>query len=229
MPTALISYRVLYSKTNRAKQLEGLFRAWNWLLSRATPRLAYAKHSECPFWYGERCQVGWLALAAHRVGWVPLQEPNVSRKGKGAGRGDLSAIKGYRKNAKYYDFEAKFANLDLSTLKPKKKFHHVDGIGKKLQSAVNQTRSKKVDYQGDVGVGLVFILLYTRKGTTKSDQLDLLDNFKTSCTTKEALIRAKADFVALYLASHSSVNKVFEKNDEEYEPCLGVAVLGKIA
>jgi hypothetical protein len=122
MPTALISYRVLYSKTNRAKQLEGLFRAWNWLLSRATPRLAYAKHSECPFWYGERCQVGWLALAAHRVGWVPLQEPNVSRKGKGAGRGDLSAIKGYRKNAKYYDFEAKFANLDLSTLKPKKSF-----------------------------------------------------------------------------------------------------------
>ena len=229
MPKEPIPYRVLYSKTpSRIRQLVPLFRTWNSLLSWATPRLAFAKKPECPFWYGERCQVGWLALAAYEAGWVPLQEPNVSRKGKGEGRGDLSVMKGYRKKARYYDFECKFANLNLSTVK-RKSFSKVDDIRGKLGRAVKQTKSKKNDYQGDVRVGLVFILLYTSKGTTKSDQIHLLNDFKTTCTTREGLDQAKGDFLALYIARHDSVNKVVTEYAGEYEPCLGVAVLGKIA
>lgn len=229
MQKAPISYKVFYSKQPSSKQFESLFRAWNRLLARATPRLAKAKYSECPFWYGERSQVGWLALAAHQIGCVPVQEQSVDRKGKSQGRGDLLVVKGHRKKARFIDFEAKFANLNLSYMKENtKKFHRIDNIGKKLKLAVGQTGSKKPDYQGDVGVGLVFILLYTEKGTTQSDQIDLLDHFKDSCTTRGALIQAKADFLALYLARHSSVQEVVTKNNGKYEPCLGVAVLGKL-
>ena len=172
--------------------------------------------------------VGWLALAAYVEGWVPLQEPNVTRKGKRAGRGDLSVIKGFRKRARFYDFEAKYANLNLATANFES-FSKVDDIEGKLSRAMKQTESKKPDYQGDVQVGLVFILLYTRKGTTKANQIDLLNKFKKTCTTNKALLKAKADFIGLYLAKYSFVNKVFKANNGEYEPCVGVAVLGKVA
>lgn len=229
MPKSLIRYNFFNPRTTCAKTLQNLFRKWNGLLSRATFRLARSKHPDCPFWYGERSQVGWLAIAAHETGWLPLQEAYVARKGKGGGRTDLWGIQGRGESACIYDFEAKFANLNLSTLKSYNSFVEVDDIRGKLRWAMRQAKSKKNDYAGDVGVGLVFILLYARNGTTRSEQIDLLKDFKKAATNKSAFAGVNADFLALYVAGYSSVVNVVKANKGKYEPSLGVAVLGRFA
>jgi hypothetical protein len=94
---------------------------------------------------------------------------------------------------------------------------------------MRQAKSKKNDYAGDVGVGLVFILLYARKGATKTEQIDLLKAFKKAATNKKALAEANADFLALYVAGDSSVVNVVNAYKGKYEPSLGVAVLGRFA
>lgn len=94
---------------------------------------------------------------------------------------------------------------------------------------MRQAKSKKNDYAGDVGVGLVFILLYARNGTTRSEQIDLLKDFKKAATNKSAFAGVNADFLALYVAGYSSVVNVVKANKGKYEPSLGVAVLGRFA
>jgi hypothetical protein len=50
-----------------------------------------------------------------------------------------------------------------------------------------------------------------------------------AATTKKALAEASADFLALYVAGHSSVVNVGKTYKGKYEPSLGVAVLGRFA
>jgi hypothetical protein len=50
-----------------------------------------------------------------------------------------------------------------------------------------------------------------------------------AATNKKALAEASADFLALYVAGHSSVVNVVKTYKGKYEPSLGVAVLGRFA
>lgn len=230
MANPLINHKWFYPRTSRSRDLRKLFNHWNQLLSRATTRLASSKNPDSPFWYGERSHVGWLALAVHETGWIPLQEPYVTRKRKGAGRTDLWGILGHRKTCRVYDFEAKFANLNLSSLvKKRNSFLEVDDIENKLDRAVKQTKSKHNEHAGDIGVGLVFVLLYTSHGTTKSEQIHLLKHFEKTATTRNAMKEKKLDFIALYSANYSSIKKIVDHYKGKYEPCLGIAVAGRIA
>jgi hypothetical protein len=189
MPTSLIKHKCFYPRTGRAKKLQKVFAAWHVLLAKATPRLARAKYPDCPFWYGERSHVGWLALAVYRTGWLPLQEPYVIRRKKAAGRTDLWGIPGYGKNCRTYDFEAKFANFNLSQKHTEKSFLSVDDIRGKLRRAVKQVGNKDKDHIGDVGVGLVFALLYTRRETKKSRMVDELKSFMKLVTNAKAMTK----------------------------------------
>jgi len=48
-------------------------------------------------------------------------------------------------------------------------------------------------------------------------------------TTKKALAEASADFLALYVAEHSSVVNVVKTDKRKYKPSLSIVVLGRFA
>jgi hypothetical protein len=227
MSKSLIKHKCFYRRTVRAKKLHGLFAKWHALLRDATPRLANSKYPDCPFWYGERTQIGWLALALHDIGWLPLQEPYVMRKKKAAGRTDLWGILGHKKRCLTFDFEAKFANFNISSQHTQTSFLSVDDINQKLRRAVRQVRNKHKDHLGDVGVGLVFALLYTRRGTKKLQMKNELNSFKKLVTNIKSMAQSKLDFIALYVTYHRHVKRVQELYG--YEPCPGVVVFGRFA
>lgn len=190
-------------------------------------RCAYPDH---PYWYDERTQVGWLTVAAHAKGWLPLQEPSVPRGKKGIGRGDLWVYTARAGNTRVYDFEAKLADLPLHRLKRYKWFSDVDDIEGKLGRAVRQVRDKKAGYEGDLGVGLVFVRLHVKRNARKAEMIRLAQEFKKHATAKKVLKDIGADFLALYFAPYRFIRRVLaHKSNKNEVPYLGLAVVGRIA
>ena len=226
----MIRYRNWHQTTTKADLLKPLFKRWHRVLSSATTRLARCRYPDHPYWYDERTQVGWLALAAHTMRWLPLQEPSVPRRKKGVGRSDLWVYSGRAGTTKVYDFEAKLADLPLHNLYKCKLFSDIDGIDGKLKRAVRQARDKKKGYEGDMAVGLVFVRLHAKKNDKKAEILRLAQKFKTHATSKKGLQDVGADFLALYFAPYKFIKRVLaHKSNKKEVPYLGVAVVGRIA
>jgi hypothetical protein len=224
MPTPLVPHRVFYSRTRQANILPTLFAEWHSILSKSTTWLARSSEPDHPYWYGERTNVGWLALAAYEKGWLPLQEPTVPRRGKRAGRSDLWVYASRGPNTRVYDFEAKDAWLNVDSPKNPQTFYRRDYIKKNLKKALKQLK-KPQGYAGHSGVGLVFVRLYGNKKSTKSDLMLDTVRFIKAATSTRVLKKAGADFIALYLAPYSYIKTVAPS----YGPHLGIAVLGKRA
>ncbi len=234
MPKPIIPYNPFYARTPLAKRLRSLFKRWDSLLHWIDGYMKHPKWPDLPFWYGERSNVGWLALAAYDKGLLSLQEPSVGRykrfrhRGKqrtkrGKGRGDLLIYEGLGKHQKIFDFEAKQSdhNIELSFNK---------NIRAQLISALKSTQTKPIKEQGNVGVGVVFLPLYfVRKKRNLKDLRKPLNGFLRK-VKREELGSVGADFIALHLAPTSIIKAVARANYYPKYPTydVGIAVLGKI-
>lgn len=226
----MVRYRNWNATIATADLLKPLFKKWHKILSSATSRLARCRYPDHPYWYDERTQVGWLALAAQSNRWLPLQEPSVPRRTKGMGRSDLWIYSSRAGKTKVLDFEAKKADLPVHTLHRYESFSEVDDIGGKLTRAVRQVRDKKSGYEGDVAVGIVFVRLHARKNTRRAELQRLAQMASKHVTSKNVLKDAGADFVGLYLAPYKFIKRVLaHKSNKKEAPYLGVAVVGRIA
>ncbi len=221
----MIPYRNWHSTKGTIEFLKPLFKQWHKVISRTTTRMCRSNYPDLPYWYGERTQVGWIALAAYEIGWLPLHEP--PRSSKGGGRSDLWIYTGRAGKARVIDIEAKKAELSVSTVSRRKSVWDVDDIPGKLKRALKQALDKDEGYDGDDGIGLVFVILHASKNTSKSEVLRLATEFKRHATSRQALKAVGADFVALYFGKYSLVRKVAIK--EDCPPYIGIAVIGKTA
>lgn len=239
---ALISYKPFYGRTKRADDFRSLFRRWHNLLSWSALRLSKTDSPDHPFWYGERTNVGWIALAAYKKGWLPIHEPSITRKKrvrsrgkvrtkKIAGRSDLWIFKGQGKNQIFFDLEAKEADLSLRPfLASEKEFSFPRDIRTKLKAAVRDVSNKDKEIKGDVGIGIVFIRLYLRQNptnATKKVQIAALKRFKYWITNGPSLQQVDADFIALHFAPYPFVKKVADTYQDDYID-LGLAIIGKM-
>lgn len=239
---ALIPYKPFYGSSKRAKDYRSLFGKWHDLLSWSALRLSKTDSPDHPFWYGERTNVGWIALAAYEEGWLPIQEPSITRKKKIrsrgkirtkkiAGRSDLWILKGQGKNQTLIDLEAKEADMSLqSFLALEKPFSFPGDIRAKLKAAVRDVSNKHTEIKGDVGIGIVFIRLYLRNNSTNAAprvQMTALNQFKDWITNSPSLQQVDADFIALHLAPYPFVKNVADTYQDDYLD-LGLAIIGKI-
>jgi hypothetical protein len=160
------------------------------------------------------------------MGWLPIQEPTVPRRGTRDGRTDLWIYAGRSNKTKIYDFEAKNEELNLTRLKKPSTFYRRSYIKTNLNKAIRQLKKPR-DYQGDVAVALVFIILYGDKGASIQEQRSSIKRFKKAATSMLVLKQAGADFVALFLAPDSCIEAASKAAG--LGPHFGVAVLGKRA
>src|SRR5262245_243048 len=132
----MISSRAFYCTKRSVNSFKPLFKSWKKVLAWTTTRLAHCRYPDHAYWYGERTNVGLLAMAAHKQGWIPLQEPSVPRRGKNGGRSDLWIYMKRGRNSKVLDFEAKKADFCITEPRNPKSFWDTDDIEGKLYRAI---------------------------------------------------------------------------------------------
>ncbi len=161
------------------------------------------KEEDLPYVYGERPNLGILATAATKLGFITLEEYETKRKGK-YGRADLWM---YNETLNIdVSVESKFVKLSWKSKKLAEK------IGKKLDSAVEEV--KEVDEDSHYSLGLVFILPYHAKPETFHPN-EYWDEIVNS-------LKTGADFCAMHICKTETwANQVNAKG------CPGIVMVGK--
>ena len=109
--------------------------------------------SDLPYVYRERPNLGILAVAAAKTGYIPFEEYS-TEKGRGKsrrkGRGDLWLVA--KDGSKAFDFEAKYIDVSLHSKKLAKTIqHHLDIVVKDAFA---------LPYKSDCTIGIVFVCPY---------------------------------------------------------------------
>jgi hypothetical protein len=221
----------------KGRFLQSLFTTWDRLLVRASSHLNNTESPDHPFWYGERTNIGWVALAAFKKGWLPIQEPSITRRKierrngsarthKITGRSDLWIVRGRGDQQVFYDFEAKESDLSLHALTNEDNdFAFPKDIREKLRAAVRDVCNKDADLSGDKGIGSVFLRLYVSKHTDKRDLIIAIRRFTDGISN--SLRELDADFMALHIAPYSIIKRVANSYEGDYFD-LGLAIVGKV-
>ncbi|MDP3955455.1 MAG: hypothetical protein Q8Q15_03780, partial [bacterium] len=163
-------------------------------------------NDDLPYTYGERANLGILAVATTKAGYIPLEEYSAD-KGRGkhsrVGRADLWLTN--KKGNKAFDFEAKCIRLSI---RPK---HLIDTIQNILKTAcedANDIRNKS-----QYNIGIVFICLYGANN----------ENFKSDINKFWVQLRDRRSYEADFCALH--ICQTWSKN--EHGDCPGIAVIGR--
>ena len=232
---AAIAYRSYYCVSKRARDLRMLFKTWDVLLDRAALRVSRGQTPDHPFWYGERTNIGWIALAAHELRWLPIHEPSITRKRRErhrgkirikriSGRSDLWLMRRRRDKTIFYDCEAKEKDLSLTPLIARPDDYSLPKlIPKQLRQACTDLRNKHSDIKGDVGIAMTFLRLYLPITVSNADQQAALQGLKSHA--KNGFGLSNCHFVALHLARSEFIRTVAKAYKDPYLD-LGLAVLG---
>lgn len=108
---------------------------------------------DLPYVYGERANLGILAVAATKVGYIPFEEYS-AEKGRGrnrrSGRADLWLVE--KGGAKAFDFEAKYTRVSFHSKRLRKTIkHHLDRAF---------TDASNIKYKSEYSIGIVFLCPY---------------------------------------------------------------------
>lgn len=181
--------------------------------------------SDAPYWHSERSNVGLLASACWRNGWIALEEFSTTKRkkdnSKKAGRCDLwvSSPKG----AVNFAIEAKKGYCSLDSKNIINKLEHLlfDNY-KKLSSHKNKSAcgdAKKLnEWEADDRMGIVFIHFYLTK--SKKDKAASIVK-QVADTINSYYQSGNIDFIYLYLKDNG-----VEGDNGSIIP--GVLIAGKI-
>ena len=170
-------------------------------------------HTDAPYWNIERSNVGMLATACWKNGWVALEEFSTEKKktGKTSGVGRCDLWVSSKKGNTNYAIEAKKGSCSLAS---KQLFKNLINI---LTSACSDAMKLSKD-EGDKRMGMAFMHLYLKK--SKKSEVARLVLEATEEVEKYWNKRDRPDFVYIYLK-----NNGVESDNETIIP--GVIIAGK--
>lgn len=181
-----------------------LLESWDGVLRDLETAMEYW---DLPYVYGERPNLGILAAAATRIGYVPFEEYS-AQKGWGRsqqlGRADLWLAT--KEGRKQYDFEAKHIPLSFRTKKLAKTIQrHLDIAARDVSN---------IRYKADCSIGIVFASPYgaTPKDFDPNPFWDQLSDLK----------QYGGDFCAFHICE----SKIWSRNDY-YKDRPGIAIVGR--
>jgi hypothetical protein len=180
-----------------------LLKSWNDVLSDLESAM---KPWDLPYVYRERPNLGILAAAATRIGYVPFEEYS-AQKGRGknrrTGRADLWLSTTNGKKA--FDFEAKYILPSFQSNRLAKTIQH------HLDIACND--AKAISYKSNYTIGVVFISPYGAS----------IKNFNPNVfwNRLSKLKQYKGDFCALHICSPT----IWLRSSYKDRP--GVAIVGR--
>ena len=157
MQNKISKERGCHIKLKKYDHFKSLLEEWSLLIDR------YCRISkvDAPYWYNERANVGLIAGAAWRCGWLSLEEFQIGkRRGrkKYSGRCDLWLQAG----SKEYIIEAKFKETSLNS-------KNTGSITKDVLTKVS-SNVKSSDIDEEMPLGMVFMCPYITK--RQSDKID---------------------------------------------------------
>ncbi len=202
----------------RRRFIPQLFEEWDKIICDYENKL----DNDLPYAYGERTNVGILALAAKRIGGYPLEEYSTvkgSKKDKGAGRADLWIRD---KNENGWDFEAK--HLWRSFFRPR---NLTSVTAEYLDEAVYDV--KQLTYPSRYQVGLVFLTLYTRSNKEVEHTLNRFDGGVSEFKDKLRDLHSKLEsggyegehYIAAHFATLDLLNSTKSNDDNSWHDYYG--------
>ena len=161
---------------------------------------------DLPYVYGERPNLGILAAAATRIGYVPFEEYS-AEKGRGKsrrlGRADLWLAT--KNGAKAFDFEAKYIQLSFRNKK----------LAKTIQRHLNiaATDASEISYKSDCSIGIIFTSPYGA----------ILENFDPDPFWDQ--LSDLKQYGGNFCAFHICESEIWSRTDYKDRP--GIAIIGK--
>lgn len=162
--------------------------------------------SDLPYVYRERPNLGILAAAATKTGYIPFEE-YCAEKGRGKsrrkGRGDLWVVA--KDGSKAFDFEAKYMDVSFHSKRLAKTIqYHLDIVAEDASA---------LRYKSDCTIGILFMCPY---GAT-------YENFDSEPFWRQLsdLSKYSGDFCALHICP----SEIWWHNDHKGRP--GIALVGR--
>ena len=184
------------------KFTQALMTSWDSTLRKYERK--WAKGSYLPYVYGERANIGILAVAAAMIKAFPFEEFSIT-KGRGhqkhTGRADLEIL---GKGNQLWHIEAKRLQKSF------RRHDFFDAVRDKLDEAA--TQAKSVTEGSDLKMGIVFVIPYGIK-----DPYSQRRHFVEGISDLKSL---KADFSSIHFANPDLYQKVHENSP-------GIAIVGR--
>jgi len=194
-------YHIL-KKDNKHKFIEGLMNSWDSTLRQYERE--WGKGSYLPYVYGERANIGILAIAAAMIKALPFEEYSI-KKGRGhqkhTGRADLEIL---ARNKQLWHIEAKRLQKSFRS------HDFIDVVREKLNDAANEAESSTEG--SNLRMGIVFVIPYgiIEPHTQCKQFVDRISDLKS----------LKADFSAIHFAKPELYQKAHKDSP-------GIAIVGR--